>query len=95
MVETEIYRIESPDGDVEEIEVPEGLVDVLAEQGEQRSTVAADITLMGFVQRAHAMAHHGENEDLPADIADIAETAETLFEERFGVTFAEATGHDQ
>lgn len=94
MVETETYRIESPDGDADEIELPAGLVDVLAEQGERKSTVAADVTLMGFVQRAHAMAHHGQGEDLPADLDEIAETAEDLFEERFGLSYAEATGHD-
>lgn len=94
MVETETYHIESPDGDAEEIELPVGLVDVLAEQGEQKATVAADVTLMGFVQRAHAMAHHDQGEELPADLEEIATEAETLFEERFGVSFAEATGHD-
>ena len=91
MVETETYRIESPDGDADEIELPVGLVDVLAEQGEEKSTVAADVTLMGFVQRAHAIAHHGQGD--AEDIDEIADTAEELFEQRFGVSFAEATGH--
>lgn len=94
MVATETYRIESPDGDADEIELPAGLVDVLAEQGEQKSAVAADITLMGFVQRAHAMAHHDQGEELPADLDEIASKAEELFEERFGLSFAEATGHN-
>jgi hypothetical protein len=93
MVETETYQVESPDGDSDEFELPVGLVDVLAEQGEQKSAVAAEIALMGFVQRAHSMAHHGQGEKLPADLDEIAEKAEELFEERFGLSFAEATGH--
>lgn len=93
MAETEIYRIESPDGDADNLELPAGLVDILAEQGEQASSVVAEVALMGFVQRAHAIAHHS-SDDVPEEIHDISETAEELFEERFGVTFAEATGHD-
>lgn len=93
MVDTETYTVESPDGDVSEFELPDGLVDVLAEQGEEKSVVVADIALMGFAQRAHAMVHHGHG-DASGDIEAMAEKAEELFEERFGVSFAEATGHD-
>ncbi|GAB6860018.1 hypothetical protein ACFR97_02775 [Haloplanus litoreus] len=92
MVETETYTIEGPDGDTDELELPEGLVDVLAEQGETPTTVVAEIALLSFVQRSHAMVHHAEG-DAPADLEAINETAEELFEDRFGMTFGEATGH--
>jgi hypothetical protein len=93
MVETATYTIEGPDGDTDELELPEGLVDVLAEQGEAPPTVVAEIALLSFVQRSHAIAHHADG-DTPADLAAINQKAESLFEERFGMSFAEATGHD-
>ena len=51
MVDTELYTIEGPDGDTDELELPEGLVDVLSEQGEATTTVAAGIALLSLVQR--------------------------------------------
>jgi hypothetical protein len=93
MVETETYTIDGPDGDTDELELPAGLVDALAEQGERPTTVVAEIALLSFVQRSHAIVHHADGE-VPADLREINETAEELFEERFGMTFAEATGHD-
>ena len=92
MVDTETYTIEGPNGDTDSIELPEGLVDVLSEQGEEPATVVAEITLLSFVQRAHTIVHHAEG-DVPDDLLEINEKAEELFEERFGVSFAEATGH--
>lgn len=95
MVDTETYTIEGPDGDTESVELPDGLVDILAEQGERPTKVVGDIALLSFAQRAHAIAHHSEGEaDVPADLREINEKAEELFEDRFGVPFAEATGHD-
>ena len=93
MVDTESYTIEGPDGETDTVELPEGLVDVLSEQGETKTEVVADITLLSFVQRAHAVVHHSEG-DVPGDLAEINDKAEELFEERFGVSFAEATGHN-
>lgn len=93
MVDTETYTIEGSDGDTESVELPEGLVDVLAEQGERPAKVVGDITLLSFVERAHAIAHHSEDE-VPGDVREINEEAERLFEDRFGVPFAEAMGHD-
>lgn len=92
MVDTETYTIEGPEGDVDEVELPAGLVDVLAEQGEEPTAVVGDVTLMAFVQRAHAIVHHSEGE-VPEDLREMDEAAQELFEERFGVSFAEATGH--
>jgi hypothetical protein len=92
MVETETYTIDGPDGDSAELELPVGLVDALAEQGERPTTVVSEIALLSFVQRSHAIVHHAEGE-VPADLREINETAEELFEEQFGMSFAEATGH--
>jgi hypothetical protein len=92
MVETETYTIEGPAGDVEEIELPAGLVDVFAEQGEDPTDVVGDLVVQAFAQQAHVVVHHSEG-GAPEDLAELNETMEDIFEERFGVTLEEAMGH--
>ena len=92
MVDTETYTIEGPGGDVEEVELPEGLVDVFTEQGEEATNVVGDLVVQSFAQQAHVAVHHGEGET-PADLEELNEKMEELFEERFGVSLADAMGH--
>ncbi|WEL25274.1 DUF7545 family protein [Haloferax volcanii] len=92
MVETETYTIEGPGGDTEALELPAGLVDIFAEQGEDPTDVVADVVVQAFAQQAHVVAHHSEGV-APADIAEINEQMEELFEERFGVPLSDALGH--
>jgi hypothetical protein len=92
MVETETYTIEGPDGDVEAVELPSGLVDVFAEQGEEPTDVVGDIVVQAFAQQAHVVVHHAEGE-VPADLGELNEEMERIFEDRFGVSLAEAMGH--
>ncbi|ELZ59744.1 MULTISPECIES: hypothetical protein [unclassified Haloferax] len=92
MVETETYTIEGPDGDTEALELPAGLVDIFSEQGEEPTDVVADVVVQAFAQQAHVVAHHSED-GAPADIAEINEKMEELFEERFGVPLSDALGH--
>lgn len=92
MVDTETYTIEGPDGDVEEVELPAGLVDVFAEQGEEPTDVVGDILVQSFAQQAHVVVHHSQG-DAPADLAEINEKMEELFEARFGTSLQEAMGH--
>ena len=92
MVETATYTIESPDGDSEEIELPTQLVDMLSEEGDTHTEVIADMAVLSFAQQAHAVVHHSEGE-AGEDLAAVEEAVLDEFEERFGVSFAEATGH--
>jgi len=89
--ETLTIDIES-DEDSDSIEVSAALIDMLAEGEEGPSTVLGDIALFGLAQRAHAAVHHAEGEPDPA-LEDAEETTMALFEERFGMTYGEATGH--
>mgnify|MGYP006301162471 CR=1 FL=1 len=91
MGESYAVRIDA-DGDETELEVPEALVSALSEPDDSPADVVADVVVMSFAGRAHALLHHTEGE--PADDLREAE-AEMMdrFEERFGVTYAEATGH--
>jgi hypothetical protein len=91
MVETETYSIEGPDGDVEEIELPAGLLEVFA-QGEAPTVVVGDMAVNMLAQQAHVQVHHAEG-DVPADLKALNEKMEELFEARFGVSLADAMGH--
>lgn len=93
MAETEELTFTvSGDEDEATVTLPAALVDALSEGGESDAEVVADISLMAFVQRAHTLAHHAEGEP-PAELVDAEERARELFEERFGLSYEEATGH--
>jgi hypothetical protein len=92
MVATEAYTIEDPDGNTETVDIPAGLVDTLAEQGEDSTTVVTDIVVQSLAQHAHSMVHHSEGEP-PADLVEINEAVEDLFEDRFGMSLQDAMGH--
>ncbi len=77
--------------ETDEVTVPSGILDVLAEEGQSDAEALGDVVMLSIAGRAHHMVHHGDGSDeqLAADEA----LAMELFEERFGVSFAEATGH--
>ncbi|GGL54317.1 DUF7545 family protein [Halocalculus aciditolerans] len=92
MAERVTFTISGPDGE-DEIELPAGLVDMLGEEDdESQAQVVGDITTMAFASRAHMIAHHGEGESSEG-VEDVESEAMDLFEERFGMTYGEATGH--
>ena len=92
MVGTETYVIESPGGETGEVELPEGLVDLMKESGENPSRVISDVIVQAFAQQAHVIAHHSEGET-PEDVKEIEDRAAELFEQRFGQSLEEAMGH--
>ncbi|QLH79169.1 hypothetical protein HZS55_18555 [Halosimplex rubrum] len=94
MAESETVTLTIEAGDAtDELEVPTALVGMLAESDDESPPeVVGDIAMFGLAQRIHSAAHHSEGE--PAEeIADTEELTLELFEERFGRTFAELTGH--
>jgi hypothetical protein len=91
MVEDVTFTVDGDDGS-SELTVPDALLDVLREGDESGADVVAEVALMGLTNRAHMMVHHGEGE-VDDDVAAAEERALELFEERFGMTFGEATGH--
>ena len=91
MVETETYSIEGPDGTVEEIQLPSGLVELFA-QGEDPTVVVGDMAVNMLAQQAHAQVHHAEGQ-VPDELDALNGKMEELFEERFGVSLADAMGH--
>jgi hypothetical protein len=91
MVEAETYTIEGPDGTVEEIQLPSGLADVFG-QGDESAVVVGDMAVNMIAQQAHVHVHHADG-DVPDELAALNEKMEELFENRFGVSLAEAMGH--
>ncbi|ADB61606.1 hypothetical protein Htur_2733 [Haloterrigena turkmenica DSM 5511] len=90
-VDTTTFEISADDGTTDEVTVPTGLLDLVAEGDQTDAETVGDVTLLSFASRAHHIVHHGQDADaeLEAQEARIMD----LFEERFGVTYGEATGH--
>jgi hypothetical protein len=77
---------------VDELEVPSKLFDMVREDDVSDARVVGDIAMMGLAQRIHGAVHHMEGE-VDDDVAAVDELTMELFEERFGQSFAELTGH--
>lgn len=90
-VQTTTFSISSENGDADEITLPSGLVDLVAEGDQTDAETVGDVMLLSFASRAHHIVHHGEDAD--AELEAQEQAVMDLFEERFGVTFGEATGH--
>jgi hypothetical protein len=78
--------------DTDGIEVPSALVELLAEDEESATAVVGDLAMLGLAQQAHGIVHHGQGE-VGADAEAMEELTMELFEERFGRSYAEVTGH--
>jgi hypothetical protein len=90
--ESVTVTIETADAS-DEIDVPTALIDLLADGDESAATVVGDIAMLGIAQQAHGAVHHGQGE-VDDEVAAAESRAMDRFEERFGRSFAEMTGHD-
>lgn len=85
----------STDDAEDTVEVSAGMLELIAQGSETPPEVAGDLVVMSLANRAHHMAHHGQGAvEGDVDVVALEETMLDLFEDRFGQTFAEATGHD-
>ncbi|MEF8813425.1 MAG: hypothetical protein V5A55_06365 [Halovenus sp.] len=89
--DTATVHIETDDGE-DELTVPLAVIDMLTEPGEGASEVVADLAMLGLAQQAHGMVHHSQ-EDIGEELEAAEELTMDLFEERFGKTYGEMTGH--
>jgi hypothetical protein len=92
MADTVTVTLETDDAE-DALEVPTALIDLLAEGDESVPEVVGDIAMLGIAQQAHGAIHHGHGEVDP-ETEQAESVAMDLFEERFGRSFAEMTGHD-
>jgi len=89
--DTATVHIETDDGE-DELTVPLGVVDMLSEPDEGPSEVVADLAMLGLAQQAHGLVHHSQ-EDVDEAVEKAEQLTMELFEERFGKTYGEMTGH--
>ncbi|MFB6070588.1 MAG: hypothetical protein ABEJ76_06135 [Halanaeroarchaeum sp.] len=92
MTENTVTIALETDGDADEIELSADLIDLFREQDTETDVeIVGDMVVMAFAERVHAILHHGQgaDEDLEAIEADVMDR----FEDRFGMTYEEATGH--
>lgn len=76
----------------ETIALPEGVLEFFADEEQPLAATVGDLLTVDCTQRLHGFAHHVEEEpeeDVLALEADMREQ----FEERFGASFEELTGH--
>ena len=90
--ETVTLTIESEDAE-DELTVPTQLVEMLRENDQSDPEVVGDLALMGMAQRTHGAVAHAQGEPDQA-MVDLDNLTMDLFEERFGASFQELTGHD-
>ena len=89
--DTVTLTVESEEGS-DEVTLPAELVDLLKEGDETPAEVVGDLAMMGCAQRIHATVHHSQGEVDPT-IQRLEELTMELFEQRFGATYGEMTGH--
>jgi hypothetical protein len=89
--DTVTLTIESDEGD-DEVTLPRGLLEMLAEGDETPAEVVGDLAMFGCAQRVHMTVHHGEG-DVSEELQAIEAVTMDLFEDRFGATYGEVTGH--
>jgi len=92
MADTTTVNLEA-DGESDELTVPTALVRLLAEDGEGTTEVVGDMAMLALAQQAHGIVHHSHGEVDPA-VEEAEQATMDLFEERFGQSYAEMTGHD-
>lgn len=87
------FEIHAPDGTTDEVTVPDGVLDFLVEGEASHAEGFGDVALLAFAQHLHGAVHHGHGE-VDDELQALEAATLACFEERFGTTFAEMTGHD-
>lgn len=87
------FTIEDASGNSDQLTLPSELIEMFAEEDDESdAVVVSDIALMAFTQRAHMLVAHGEDEP-SEELQQVEAATMERFEERFGMTLGEATGH--
>ena len=93
MAEDTVTLYVEGDEDSDEVTLPVEMLDLMREADESNAEIVGDLALFSCAQRIHATVHHAEGGDTERYEEIEARTME-LFEDRFGASYAELTGHD-
>lgn len=80
------------DGESDEFAIPVTLTEALSEDDETSAEVVGNLALLGLAQQAHGIVHHSHG-DVGEELEAAEEATLDEFEERFGQSFQEMTGH--
>ena len=89
--DTVTFRVEGETAD-DEVTLPAEMLEMLRGDDESGAEIVGDLALFSCAQRIHATTQHSEGE-VDDRLEAVEATTMDLFEERFGMTFEEATGH--
>lgn len=92
MTEDITFEISGDDGSDDSVTIPRAMLELLTEDDEPPAQVVGDLALFGCAERIHAVVHHAEGEADP-HLAEVEEATMELFEDRFGASYGELTGH--
>ncbi len=90
--DTVTITLESANG-TDELTLPSAILDMLREDTESDAAIVGDVAMFGVAQRVHGAVHHGQGE-VDEELEAVERATLDLFEERFGASFGELTGHD-
>lgn len=93
MADETTLTIQADDGPTETVTLPSDLIDMFNEADDPPAEVVGDIVQIAFTQRAHMIVSHSDG-PVDDETEAVERHARDLFQERFGQTFAEMTGHD-
>ncbi|WP_336135795.1 DUF7545 family protein [Natronomonas amylolytica] len=89
--DTVTLHIEGPN-DEDDVTLPTEMLNLMREADESDAEIVGDLALFSCAQRIHATVHHAEGGD-SEEYKEIEEQTMELFEDRFGASYAELTGH--
>lgn len=81
------------DDSQDELAVPDGVVQMFAQEGQPSAEAVGDMITLGYTQRLHGLVHHA-GEQPSQDLLALEAAMNERFEERFGTSFAELLDHD-
>ena len=78
--------------DDENIAIPTGVLEALTQDELTLPEIIGDLIIVSCTQRLHGMVAHGAAEP-DEDLVELEAEMREVFEDRFGASFAELTGH--
>lgn len=92
MADDHAFTITADDGSEDELTVPVGLLDHLVRGDPTPAQALGDVAMLALAQHVHGAVHHADGEPDEA-LRELEAATLDRFEDRFGASFGEVTGH--